>query len=103
MLIITCSGDEEPATTAPAQTASAPLKNEPLSPPQQLQQQQPQQTTDNVKVERATDPRLPPAPIAEVSDPDREFARNGGGQWQESHDSTPTRDMRPNPNKYEDG
>jgi hypothetical protein len=90
--MILCSGDEEPANTA----ASAPLKNEPQPPPQH----EPPQTIDNVKVERATDPRQQPAPAYDDGDADREFARNGGGQWQED---THMRDNRPNPNKHEDG
>ena len=67
---------------------------------------------DNAEVERATDPRRPPAPAVKEEthdevDPDREFARNGGGHWQSqqsgSRDDSPQRDNRPNPNKHEDG
>ena len=60
--------------------------------------------------ERATDPRKQPAsapdPI-QTEDPDREFARNGGGMqhYNDNHsrDETPLKDNRPDPNKHEDG
>lgn len=35
-------------------------------------------------------------------DPDRDFAQNGGGQWQEQT-YREEKDSRPNPNKHEDG
>ena len=101
------SGDEEAAntqTTAP-QSASATLKTEPFSPPEQ-QQQQSYAVDNNVKVERSTDPRKQAAPVGEThdQDPDREFARNGGAQWEGgTHEDTQVRDNRPNPNKHEDG
>jgi hypothetical protein len=73
----------------------------------QQQQQQQQQETDQ-PVERAVDPRRQPPQEqhSEHIDPDRNFVQNGGNQWHESHSRDETssyKDLRPNPNKHEDG
>jgi hypothetical protein len=116
IIFFPCSGDEEsaaqPAAAPPVttQSNSAPPK---IESPQDLQPQQEQYyQPETAIVERATDPRKQPssAPVFtgdDDHDPDRDFARNGGG-IQHMHDSssrddTAMRDTRPNPNKHEDG
>ena len=79
-----------------------------MPPAQQLYQSPPQ----NGSIERATDPRKPPADTYAVTDNDNdldtEFARTGGAMVRQeydvsSRDETPIKDSRPNPNKHEDG
>jgi hypothetical protein len=110
LIILFCSGDEDASAQqqqqqqqthqAQANIAPAPVKEEPQAVPQQQYESAP----ENGSIERASDPRRQPSDtnVKDEHDPDRDFAQNGGGQWQESN-YREEKDNRPNPNKHEDG
>jgi hypothetical protein len=108
LIVLFCSGDEvesaqqqqQQTLQTQASTAPFPVKEE----PQPVPQQQYESAPENGSVERASDPRRQPPDtnVKDEHDPDRDFAQNGGGQWQESN-YREEKDNRPNPNKHEDG
>lgn len=107
--LLSCSGDDEPsAQPIPTQPVSAPkTEPQPDLPQSELRQAAP----ENAPVERATDPRKQPSDPSffardDDNDPDKALIRDGGGQAMyesSSRDETPLKDIRPNPNKHEDG